>query len=242
MSDLGLSTIVAIITIAILLRSTFGFGDAVFAVPLFAMFSDVVFAAPVLAAVGSVTTVIVCVRDFRQIAWRSVLTLLIGCLLGLPLGLLLLKTAPSRPMLLSIGAVTTTYAAYALFAKTRTFVMSDHWAIPVGVLSGILGGSFNMFGLPVAIYGSFRGWTPERFRILTSSFFLPTGMIAVAGHYYAGLWGEDFGRAFGFSLIPALIALEAGRLINARIDPAKFRKYVWMLILLIGLLLVIRNI
>src|SRR4051812_8932545 len=87
----------AILFVATLIRSAFGFGEALVAVPLLALLMPVEVAAPVTVLVSITVAFIVVVQDWRKVHVRSAFGLVLSTLFGLPLGLLLLR-AVSAPV------------------------------------------------------------------------------------------------------------------------------------------------
>src|SRR5580698_8254384 len=86
--------VAAVLFLATVIRSAFGFGEALVAVPLLALALPVEVAAP-LAVLASITVaLIVVVQDWRSIHIRSALWLVIPTFFGIPLGLIVLKTEP----------------------------------------------------------------------------------------------------------------------------------------------------
>lgn len=233
--------VAATITVAILIRSTFGFGDAIFAVPILGLLTDLTTGVPVLAAIGSTITLLICVIDFRSIEWNNVAKLLVPAILGIPVGIHILAFLPTSIVLFGLGTVVCCFAAYTLFVKREEYSVSENMGIGFGFAGGVLGGAFNMYGLPVAMFGGLRRWKPAQFRILLSSFFLPTGLIGITGHWYVGLWQGAFFNTYLLALGPSLVAMYLGKKLNQRISPEKFQWIIWTFVLILGGLLVFRN-
>src|SRR5438128_4718875 len=88
--------VLAVIFLATLIRSAFGFGEALVAVPLLALMMPVEVAAPVAVLVSITVAAVVLAQDWRQVHFRSAMWLLLFTLLGTPLGLVMLTAIPSR--------------------------------------------------------------------------------------------------------------------------------------------------
>src|SRR5437764_5500404 len=85
--------VLAVVFLATLIRSAFGFGEALVAVPLLALLIPVEVAVP-LAVLHSVTVAgVIVAQDWRKIHVRSAGWLVLATLFGIPLGLLLLTAA-----------------------------------------------------------------------------------------------------------------------------------------------------
>ena len=95
--------VVAVIFLATLIRSTFGFGEALIAVPLLAFVLPVEVAAPVAVLVSITVEAIVVAQDWRHVQIRSASWLVFSTLFGLPIGLVLLRTVPESIVKLMLG-------------------------------------------------------------------------------------------------------------------------------------------
>src|SRR3982750_1190677 len=85
-----------VLFLATVIRSAFGFGEALVAVPLLALLIPVEVAAP-LAVLFSVTVAgVILLQDWHQVHVRSAWRLLLASLFGIPLGLLLLTAGAER--------------------------------------------------------------------------------------------------------------------------------------------------
>src|SRR5580698_1040397 len=85
--------ILLIIFVATLIRSAFGFGEALVAVPLLAFFIPLNVAAPLAVLVSITIAAIVVVQDWRHIHLFSTGWLVLPTLFGIPLGVLLLTSS-----------------------------------------------------------------------------------------------------------------------------------------------------
>jgi uncharacterized membrane protein YfcA len=72
--------VLAVIFIATLIRSAFGFGEALIAVPLLALTVPVEIAAPLAALVSITVAAVVVVQDWRNIHFRSAAWLVLSTL------------------------------------------------------------------------------------------------------------------------------------------------------------------
>jgi len=148
--------VVAILFLATIVRSAFGFGEALVAVPLLALVIPVNVAAPVAVLVSVTVALIVVIQDWRQIHVRSAGWLVLSAVLGIPLGLLLLKVVAEPIVKAGLAIVIIAFSLYSLLTHRRHELTNDAWAPVFGFSSGILGGAYGMNGPPLVIYGSLR--------------------------------------------------------------------------------------
>src|SRR5262249_1473658 len=142
-------------------RSAFGFGEALVAVPLLALVIPIQVAVP-LATLYSITVAgLILVQDWRKVHARSAWGLIVPTMLGIPIGLLVL-TAVSPPVVkVGMAAVIIAFSSYCLFGKWKPHLPDDRLAWVFGFGAGVLGGAYGMNGPPLVVYGTLRGWTPE---------------------------------------------------------------------------------
>lgn len=224
----------AVIFVATLIRSAFGFGEALVAVPLLALLLPVETAAP-LAVLFSVTVAaIVVAQDWRMIHIGSAWRLVLSALFGIPLGLLLLKLAPEPAVKAILAVIIIAFSAYCLAGRTLPEVRGDRLAWAFGFCSGVLGGAYGMNGPPLVVYGSLRRWSPEHFRATLQGYFLPASLVGMAGYWAVGLWQWTLFRLYLICLPCALAAIFLGRVINRRLDGRRFILCVHVGLVLVG--------
>src|ERR1017187_3530949 len=95
----------AVLFLATVIRSAFGFGEALIAVPLLALVMPVEVAAPLAVLVSITIAFIILLQDWRHVHLRDAGWLVFSTMFGIPIGLLLLKTVP-EPIVKTILAVT----------------------------------------------------------------------------------------------------------------------------------------
>ena len=229
--------VAAVVFLATVIRSAFGFGEALVAVPLLALAIPVEVAAPVAVLVSITVALIVVLQDWRSIHIRSAVSLVLPTLLGIPVGLLVLKTVPERIVKVLLAAVIVGFSAWSLMPRVRVELKNDRMAVFFGFLAGVLGGAYGMNGPPLAIYGSLRKWAPANFRATLQGYFLPASLAGMAGYWFAGLWTPAVNRFYLVSLPGALLAILLGRMLNKRLNARQFLLYVHAGLILIGAVL-----
>jgi uncharacterized membrane protein YfcA len=218
--------VVAVFFSATLIRSALGFGEALVAVPLLAFVLPIKVAAPVAVLVSITVAVVVVAQDWRHVHVRSASRLVLSTMLGIPLGLLLLRTASESIVKGMLGIVVAVFGMTALRHGGTRELTDDRFAWLFGVTAGVLGGAYGMNGPPLAVYGAMRRWSPEQFRATLQGYFLPASVIGMIGYWAAGLWTAGVSRYYLMSLPAALVAIALGRAINRRVDARRFFVFV----------------
>jgi len=235
---LTLAAVIAVIALATLVRSTFGFGEALIAVPLLAFVIPVKVAAPVAALVSVTVAAVVLIQDWRHVHLASTAWLIVSTLAGIPLGLLLLTRVPEPIVKAMLAVIIMGFAAQALRSPAWR-LENDRWAWLFGFVAGVLGGAYGMNGPPLAMYGSLRRWSPAEFRATLQGYFLPASAVGVAGYWLAGLWTPSVTWFYLASLPVVAVAVIAGRVLNRRLVGDRFTSAVYMGLLVVGAVLLL---
>ena len=82
---------ILVLFLATLVRSAFGFGEALISVPLLALVMPIEVAAPTAVLVSITVALVIVIHDWRRVHARSAGWLVVSTLLGIPLGLLMLR-------------------------------------------------------------------------------------------------------------------------------------------------------
>lgn len=235
-------SILSVIFIATLFRSAFGFGESLVAVPLLALWVPLNVAVPLSVLVSVTIAGIVVVQDWKKIHFRSAGGLILYTLAGIPIGLLLLVSMDERIIKAILGAVIIAFSIYLLMGKQLKELKTDSftWLFGCGLIAGILGGAYGLNGPPLVIYGAKRRWSAQHFRATLQGYFLVASMIGVIGYWFTGLLVPGVFHYYLLSVPVLLPAVFLGRLINHRLHGENFFKYVYFVLLGIGMFLLIR--
>ena len=228
---------------ATLVRSAFGFGESLIAVPLLAFCIPIREAAPLAVLVSITIAAVVVVQDWRHIHLRSAGWLVLSTLFGLPIGLLLLTSCPEYLVKAGLGGLILLFALFCLGGNLKFKLHHDSrkWLLTCGFLAGILGGSYGMNGPPLVIYGSLRNWTAQHFRATLQAYFLPASVLGMCGYLSAGLWTRAVTHDYLLCLPALLPAVLLGRDINHRLSVAAFSRCIYVGLAAIGLALVTQS-
>ncbi|EGV43577.1 sulfite exporter TauE/SafE family protein [Bizionia argentinensis JUB59] len=229
-----------VVFIATIVRSTFGFGESLIAVPLLIFYIPIETAVPLSVLISVVIAAVVIVQDRKKIHFNSAKWLIFFAILGIPIGLLLLLYGNENLVKSGLGILIVLYSLYSLLSKSQFKLESDNklWLFICGFLSGVFGGAYGLNGPPLAIYGNMRNWTAKHFRATLQAYFLPAGIIGLIGYWYNGLWSATVTHYF-LVCIPAIIpAIFIGRYLNSRLKDGAFINYIYIGLIAIGGLLI----
>jgi uncharacterized membrane protein YfcA len=234
--------VLAVIFLATLIRSAFGFGEALVAVPLLALMMKVEVAAPLAVLVSITVAGVIVAEDWHKVQFRSAWRLVLSTLFGIPLGLLLLTAVPEVIVKGLLAVVIMAFSTYCLAARRPPELKDDRLAWLFGFVAGVLGGAYGMNGPPLVVYGTLRRWSAEHFRATLQGYFLPASVVGMTGYLMAGVWTAAVTRYFLLSLPVAAAAIVLGRVVNRRLAAGRrFILYVHFALILIGITLLIQS-
>lgn len=236
--------VVSVIFVATLIRSAFGFGEALVAVPLLALRLPVNIAAPLAVLVSITIAAVIVVQDWRQVHFRSASWLVAATVFGIPVGLMLLRYGNQRGVKMALAVIIMASSLFALIGRRPPELRSDSrkWLVGCGFVAGVLGGAYGMNGPPLAVYGGMRRWSAQHVRATLQAYFLPASVIGMAGYWIAGLWVSEVTRFYLWSLPFMVPAILLGRAANHRMSGQAFLKVVYVGLLLTGAVLMVQSV
>ena len=197
---------------------------------------------PPLVALGSVAAQIVGFITVRKaFNWRHAAPLLAGGMVGVPLGVWLLRVASSGSLQLAIGIFLIIYALIELVGFAR-FSIGTWGGSPadggVGVMGGILGGFAGLSGPLPFIWLQLRGGAPDEQRAVYQPFNLLILGLASIGMGISGQINKEVLVLAVLSLPLTLAGAVAGVWAYRRASAQTFRRVMLFLLLGSGLILV----
>jgi uncharacterized protein len=236
--------ILIIIFIATLIRSTLGFGESLVAVPLLLLFIPIEIAVPLSVLLSIFIAAVVVLQDHQQIHFSSAKWLILFAIPGIPLGLLILVYGNGQYVKSALGLLIILYSIYSLSGKQKIVLQNDNrlWLFICGFFSGVFGGAYGLNGPPLVVYGNMRNWGSKQFRATLQAYFLPASIIAMFGYWYNGLWISTVTHYFLISLPVIIPAIFLGRYLNHRLKGDAFFKYIFLGLIVIGLILIAQSV
>jgi uncharacterized membrane protein YfcA len=218
-----------------------GFGIALVALaflPYLMAPADAIVLLTIYALVFSAALLVQLRRDVEP---RAIADLLIGTIAGTPLGVWGLAALPASALNRLIGLML--FVAWVL--ETRGLyperLRGRHWGVGAGVLAGVIGGAVGTPGPPVVLYAATQGWRARAIKANLQAFFVVNQGAILVGYWWAGLLTPEVWRLGASYAGPAVAGAVAGALLFERVDQARFRRIVFLLLLASGLVLLVRG-
>jgi len=177
-------------------------------------------------------------HDFRLAQIRD---LLIGTVLGIPLGVWGLASLPVSLINRLIGALLVLIVVLEWRGLFPERLPGRGWGLGAGVVAGVIGGTVGTPGPPVIVYMTTQGWSPRTLKANLQAFFVVNQLVTLAGYEWAGLLTRDVWRLAVSFAIPAVAGVLAGIALFGRIDAVRFRQIVFALLFVSGVILLARG-
>ncbi len=186
-------------------------------------------------------TLAVLIQLRNDVTLRALTYLLIGTVIGTPLGVWVLASAPASLINRLIGFMLVLVALLEWRGLYPTQLVGRGWPLGAGVLAGLLGGAVGTPGPPAILYAATQDWSPRTVKANLQAFFFVNQSTILVGYWWSGLLtSEVAGLTLTFA-VPAAIGLVVGVALFGRVNPAVFRRLVFMLIFVSGIALLVRG-
>jgi hypothetical protein len=229
-----MAVIGVIVFFAIFTQTLTGFGLALVSMPLLVLVMDIQVASPLVALIGIVAEVILLARYREHLQVRTIWRLAIASIIGVPIGVMLLRHVDSDLILTILGVVIAGYAGYGLLNFRLPAVEHQNWAYGFGFVAGVLSGAYNTAGPPVVIYGNCRQWEPRMFKGNLQGFFILNSLMLVGTHGVNGNYTGEVWTDFLIALPAIGLGIVAGSFMDQFLNPVWFRKGVLVLLVVLG--------
>jgi uncharacterized membrane protein YfcA len=161
---------------------------------------------------------------------------LIGAALGIPLGAAVLSWASPAHMRAFIGVALVLFSTYSLARPKLPIVGGSKFADAiVGAVSGFVGGSTGLAGIPVVIWSTLRGWSKDEQRAVFQPVAIAIFAMVLLWFAGSGMVTADTVQLFVIGLPAVLLGMWVGLNLYGKLNEAAFRIIVLVLLLISGL-------
>lgn len=172
---------------AAILRGFTGFGFGLAAVPLLSLALPPAEVVPFVVVLQVVVGLGGLRTAWPSCDWRSIAVLTPGLILGIPIGIAVLRHVPANPVRLTIGliiaaSVVLLWRGFRLPPRPSRLIGGS-----VGLLSGIVSGLSSMGGPPIVVYLLGLGHGATVVRATSMVFFMLSGMVSLVPMSFTGL-------------------------------------------------------
>jgi uncharacterized membrane protein YfcA len=190
---------------------------------------------------AAVFIVIIFIPLRRDFTLHGMIELVAGTILATPVGIWLLTGLPPDLLKRLIGLVLLLIVALEWLGLYPERLRGRGWGFGSGVAAGILGGAIGTPGPPVILYAAAQDWSPRTVKANIQAFLIVNQAVILIGYWWAGLLDREVWRLSWLYAVPAVVGLAAGMLLFNRLDRARFRRVVFAVLFVSGLVLLIRG-
>lgn len=176
----------------------------------------------------------------RAVQWSLAWPFLVGGLIGVPLGVVLLRHVDAPTLRNLLGAFLVAYTALLLVLRRMPVVARWGGRLADGVVgtgSGVLGGLAGLSGVMMTLWCGLRGWTPDHQRGVYQPFNLIVLSIALGLYVAQGQLDAQLLELSLLCLPATLLGGALGLRLYGRVNAEQFRRIVLGLLLASGLVL-----
>lgn len=177
----------------------------------------------------------------REATLDRVSELLVGSVLGTPLGVWALASLPATALTRLIGLMLIVAVVLEWRDLYPETLPGRSWGFAAGALAGVIGGAVGTPGPPVILYAAAQGWSPRTMKANLQAFFIVNQGVILLGYWWAGLLTGEVLRLAVVFAAPALAGVAAGVAMFGRIDAVRFRRIVFALLFVSGATLLARG-
>jgi len=238
----SLITVVLVVFIGYAIFGATGFGASPLTIPVLAHVLPLTFVLSLAALLDLGSGLVLGFHARRRADTRELLTLLPFTLVGLALGVTLLVNLPRRATVLALGLFVCVYALYTMFRRGTTRRLGRHWAVPAGLLGGVVGALFGIGGPPYVMYLTGRIPDPAAQRATISQMVIVNVGLRVVAFAIAGLLVSRVLWIAVTCLLPvAWAGVWVGNRAHIRVAPAMMARVIGAALFLTGVALIGRT-
>ena len=179
--------ILFIVFIASIIRGFNGFGFSATCISGFSFILPAIQIVPIILILEVFISIFMIPYIWNKIDWNFVFKLLIGIVLGSPIGLYLLKYLSPETTHLYVCLIIIFFSILLMKGYSNKNINNDQSKIFIGVISGTLNGLTTLGGMPVALFLLVTSIQPAVIRGSLAALFFLTDVYAFILSFFVGI-------------------------------------------------------
>ena len=221
--------------IASIIRGFNGFGFSAICISGFSFILPAIEIVPIILILEVIISIFMIPYIWNKIDWSFVLKLLIGIIIGSPIGLYLLKHLSSNITHLSVCLIIIFFSILLMKGFSSQKINNNYGKFFTGIVSGTLNGLTTLGGMPVALFLLITSIQPAIIRGSLAALFFLTDLYAFALSFFVGI----VDMITIYRTLPLIIILPIGVFIGDKFfvksKEKTYRKVVFNFLIIISL-------
>ena len=227
--------VIVVLCVAGFTQGLTGFGFGLVAMALLPLILEIKSASFLVVVFNLLVAGTTLYANRRHFSWRRGRALIVGTWCGVPLGVYLLVAAPRELLIHLLGGLLVLFCLNDLLLSRRDILkIPASLGFPLGLLSGSIGGAFNMGGPPAVAYVYSQPWTKEEIvTVLQVSFgtgaLLRLILLGMSHIYSPGIIGLTL-----WGVLPVFASILLGTYLFRRLSQERLRTGVFIFLGIMG--------
>ena len=179
--------VIFIVFIASIIRGFNGFGFSAICISGFSFILPAIEIVPIILALEVVISIFMVPYIWNKIDWRFVFKILLGIIIGSPIGLYLLKYLNPQTTHLSVCLLVIFFSILLMKGFSNQKINNNYGKFFTGIISGTLNGLTTLGGMPVALFLLITSIPPAIIRGSLAALFFLTDIYAFGLSFLSGI-------------------------------------------------------
>jgi len=198
--------VIFIVFIASIIRGFNGFGFSAICISGFSFILPAIEIVPIILALEVIISIFMVPYIWNKIDWKFVFKILLGMIIGSPIGLYLLKYLNPQIIHLSICLLIIFFSILLMQGFSNQKINNNYGKFFTGIISGTLNGLTTLGGMPVALFLLITSIQPAVIRGSLAALFFLTDIYVFILSFFSGI--VDMTTIY--RVIPLIIILPLG--------------------------------
>lgn len=232
---------IIIVFVAASVQGIAGFGRALIAAPLIALFVPADETVVIMIMLGLIGALIMVLKTYRYIHFKRMIPMVIFGVLGSIAGVQILSVLPVRELKIIMG-IFIIISAIILSTGFRVKIKNEKAAYSIaGFVGGLTNGAISFGGPPTVLFLQNQNEEKNVFRANLSFFFLIIGFVGSLNLAINGMLTWDLVSQAGILAVPTVIGTIFGNFLSHKFPEEKFKKIVLAILFTAGAMAVIMS-
>ena len=229
-----------------------GFGGTIMAIPLASMVIPLDKTVQVLTIIVLLASLFIAIKDFKYIAKKQFMKIAGFMILGLPIGMILFKVLPERPLKMCLGIFMIFVGAKGLYQlkKSKEQKTTDEVETVAETsksqslienitlfLGGIVHGAFTCGGPFVVVYATKNIKNKYSFRATLCALWATLNTIMLAINIFRNEITFEVVKLSGITMMFVVVAIISSNILIKKINAESFNKFVYVALCVSGILM-----